>query len=498
MRIAVIGAGLGGLAASARLAATGHSVQVFEQCQTVGGKAGELRFGGCRFDTGPSLLTMPHVVDALFSDLGERREDHVGFRSLEVLCRYQFADGTVVRSCPDIDEFATAMAAVTTDAAASISRFMAHSELLYRLAADFFLFRPIQGWASFGRGIAPSKGLWALRHLPRLGLFQTMHGLHQRYFRDPRTIQLFDRYATYTGSDPYRCPATLALIPHVEHRLGACAVEGGVYRLVEALRDLVLRQGVTLHTSAPVERIVTSANRVRAVTVEGESIGFDAVVSNVDVNTTYQKLLADCPSRRRRRLERQVLSTSAMVFFWVLRGQYPHLEIHNIFFSADYRHEFQQLREGLCPGDPTIYVYRSCAYAPHDAPEGHENWFVMINVPSNSGQDWEREIERERAIILSRLGSALDSDIAAAIRDERVLAPPDIQERTGSFRGSLYGPAAHGASATFTRQPNRASDISGLYFCGGSAHPGGGMPLVLISGALAAQQVLQDAAGGPQ
>lgn len=478
------------------MAAAGLEVTVFEQGLAVGGKAGELRLGGCRFDTGPSLLTMPQVLERLFADLGERLEEHIHLRPLEVLCRYQFADGTVLRSCPDPVAFGARIAAVTADTAEAVTRYMARSAILYQLAADFFLFRPLCGWASFGRGISPAKGLWALRQLPHLGFGQTMHGLHQRHFRDPRTIQLFDRYATYTGSDPHRCPATLALIPHVEHQLGACLVEGGIYRVVEAVRDLALRQGVRVHTDTRVEHIVTGHNRVRGITVAGETLRFDAVVSAVDVNTTYRELLADCPCGAGTRHMRRPLSSSALVFYWAMRGEYPQLDIHNIFFSRDYRREFAELRQGTCPLDPTVYVYRSCSYVRSDAPAGHENWHVMVNVPPDAGQDWGREVEQMRGRILSRLGRALGTTLTEAIVAEGILTPPQIETQTGSYCGSLYGPASHGATATFLRQPNRARDIAGLYFCGGSAHPGGGMPLVMLSGALAAQQVLEDAAGG--
>lgn len=494
----MIGGGLGGLAAAARLAGADLDVTVFEQNPTVGGKAAELRFGGCRFDTGPSLLTMPQVVDDLFADLGERREAHLHLRPLDVLCRYHFADGAVLRSCPDAGAFGDRLAAATTDAAEAVRRYMARSETLYRLAADFFLFRPLAGWASFGRGISPAKGLWALRQLPHLGFGQTMHGLHQRHFRDPRTIQLFDRYATYTGSDPHRCPATLALITHVEHRLGACVVQGGIYRLVEAVRDLALRQGVCIHTDARVERIVTRHGRVRGLHVAGDTLGFDAVLSAVDVNTTYRELLADRPCGAGTRHMRRPLSSSALVFYWAVRGEYPQLDIHNIFFSGDYQREFEELRQGACPLDPTVYVYRSCGYVRSDAPAGHENWHVMVNVPPDTGRDWGAQVERMRGRVLSRLSSALGMAPATAIVEERVLTPPEIEARTGSYHGSLYGPASHGAAATFLRHTNRSRDIAGLYFCGGGAHPGGGMPLVMLSGALAARQVLEDTAGDPR
>lgn len=495
MQVAVIGGGLAGLAAAARLAGAGVAVTVFEQNEEVGGKAGELTCDGFRFDTGPSLLTMPFVVDDLFADLNECRADCVDFHPLAVLCRYQFADGTVLRSCPDVDTFGAAVAAATTDSSRSVLRFMAHSEVLYRLAADFYLFRPLSGWVSYGRGVSREKGFWALRHLPHLGFARSMHRLHAQYFRDPRVVQLFDRYATYTGSDPFRCPATLALIPHVEHRLGACTVGGGIYRLVEAIRDLALRKGAQIITGARVESIAHEGRQVRGVMVDGQTRRFDAVVSAIDVNTTYKRLLADCTLRSGRIHGRRELSASAMVFYWGVRGEFTDLETHNIFFSRDYRREFGELRQGHSPADPTVYLYRSCAYAPADAPAGHENWFVMVNTPPDLGQPWEQETRAVRAAVLARLKCALGVDLAPRVVSERVLTPPVVATRTGSHRGSLYGPASHGLVAAFQRHPNRSHELRGLYFCGGSAHPGGGMALVLISASLACSELLRDSQG---
>jgi phytoene desaturase len=492
LKIAVIGGGLAGLAAAARLAAAGLDVTVFEQNDQFGGKAGQLSVDGFRFDTGPSLLTMPQVVDDLFTDLGECRAEHVAFRPLDVLCRYQFADGTILRSCPEVDAFGAAVSAATADSSEAVVRFMDHSRMLHRLATDFFLFRPLAGWRSYGRGVSPEKGLWALRQLPRLGFGRTMHRLHARSFNDPRTIQLFDRYATYTGSDPFRCPATLSLIPHVEHCLGACVVEGGVYRLVEAVQALAMRAGVRVLTGTPVEKIIHNGSQIKGLSADGQALSFDAVVSAIDVNVTYLRLLADSPLRLGCTHSRRELSSSALVFYWGVRGEFEDLEIHNIIFSEDYRKEFSELREGRCPSDPTIYVYRSCAYAPGDAPGGHENWFVMINTPPDLGQDWERKTQAAREVILRKLKASLGTDLAPLIVSERVLNPPGVAERTGSYRGSLYGPASHGVVATFQRHPNRSPDLRGLYFCGGSAHPGGGMALVLISAALACGELLAD------
>lgn len=492
-RVAVIGAGAAGLAAAARLAGAGLDVTVWEQNESVGGKAGELRRDGFRFDTGPSLLTMGFTVDRLFADLGENRADHVTFRPLDVLCRYHYPNGTVLRSVPEISAFAAAVAVATGDDVRAVKRYFAHSADVYRLAEDFYLFRTFDGWADFARDIPPARGLAALRKLPQLGMHRSMHSLHCRFFRDSRTIQLFDRYATYTGSNPYTCPATFALIPHVEHQGGAALVEGGIYRLIEALRDLALRQGAQLHTQAPVRRILVREGRIIGLEAAGEQYEYDAVISAVDVGMTYDVLLADAPCPTARRHRRRPLSTSALIFHLGVRGRHADLDVHNIFFSGDYKSECRTIhRQQRCYAEPTIYLYISSRFAPADAPPGHENWFVMINTPPDLGQNWAAETQRAREYIRGRLKQATGVDLADAVVSESVMTPPDLARRTGSLFGSIYGPAAHGFAAALMRQPNRSRDFRGLYFCGGSAHPGGGLPLALISGELAARQVLNE------
>ncbi|MFO8079571.1 MAG: phytoene desaturase family protein, partial [Armatimonadota bacterium] len=335
-----------------------------------------------------------------------------------------------------------------------------------------------------------------LARLGDLDARRTMHEANASFFTDPRVRQLFDRRATYAGSSPYLAPATLNVIQHVDYAMGGFVVEGGVRSLARALVRLAEKRGVRLHLDTPVEGILTDSGGVNGVAVEGERLAFDAVVSNADVNVTYRDLLGDTRSRPARRYANLEPSSSAVVFYWGVRGSHPRLDVHNILFSADYRAEFEDLFVNhTCPRDPTIYIYLSCRYVPDDAPEGCENWFVMINAPHDRGQDWAAEVDRTRETLLRRLRERLGVDIEPRIEEEAVLDPPELQRRTASRHGSIYGISSNSQWAAFQRQRNRSRHHRGLYFCGGSAHPGGGMPLVMLSGKMAAEHVREDLQG---
>jgi phytoene desaturase len=316
-----------------------------------------------------------------------------------------------------------------------------------------------------------------------------MDQANRSFFRDPRIVQLFNRYATYNGSDPFRLPATFNLIPHVEYEMGGYAVRGGIAAVPRALTRLAEERGVHIHTGVPVEGIQIADQRVRGLTVEGINIPYDVVVSNADVLTTYGRLLKRPRSRWARRYRRLQPSSSALVFYWGLKRTFNQLNVHNIFFSADYRKEFEHIfLRGECPGDPSVYVNITSKVDPSDAPPNGENWFVMINVPPHRGQDWESIAAGIRPIILRRIEAALGTAVEPHIVAESVLTPADI-ERTGSAFGSLYGLSSNNRLSAFYRHPNRSSRFRGLYFCGGSAHPGGGMPLAVLSGKIAAELV---------
>lgn len=483
-RVGIVGAGLGGLSAAVRLAHSGYQVDVYDQQPITGGKAGVLNLEGYRFDTGPSLLTMPAVFNQLFDEVGAEMDAYLSLQRLNPLCRYFFADGTTLSTYSDTRRTAEEIGAKSLDSAAQVLSFFAYSRRIYEESADLFLHKSLHELSTYTNW----KTLRSLFLLGRIDPLRSMDRANRSFFRDPRIVQLFNRYATYNGSNPYRMPATFNLIPHVEYALGGYAVRGGIAAIPQALTRLALEQGVRIRTGVSVQGILTAGRRVRGLTVEGENIPYDVVISNADVLTTYGRLLKLPRSRWARRYNRLEPSSSALVFYWGLNRTFSQLDVHNIFFSSDYRREFEQIFSYQeCPQEPTVYVNITSKVDQRDAPPQGENWFVMINVPPHQEQDWRAVAADIRPVILKRIEAVLGS-VEPHIAAEAVLSPLDIQN-TGSAFGSLYGLSSNSPLSAFYRHPNRSRRFRGLYFCGGSAHPGGGMPLAVLSGKIAADLV---------
>ncbi len=488
MKVAVIGAGLGGMASAIRLARGGATVDVFEQSETAGGKAASLSAAGYRFDTGPSLVTMPFVFRQVFEEAGARLEDYLELVALEPMSTNFFADGTVFRDSSDLDAFAAELERASVDAGMEdLQRYFAHARRLYDTTAPWFLLNSLQEAVRLG-SLRPRD----LAAMLRLDAARSLHRAHAAFFRDRRLVQLFDRYATFNGSDPYRAPATLAVIPAVEYGFGGYTVRGGIIRIPQAFELLARRLGVRFHFRTRVEQIVVREGRARGLRVNGHEMEADAVMTNADVLSTYRSLLPGVHDRLGRRYERLTPSTSALVFLWGVRALFPELSVSNLFFPADYREEFRDLFDRrTCPADPTVFVNITSKVTPDDAPPGSENWFVMVNAPADEGQDWSALAAQTRSAVLARLRAALGKDVEGLIETETRLTPVDIARRTSSARGSLYGISSNSRASAFLRHPNRHPRIRGLYFCGGSAHPGGGMPLVTLSGRIAADLLLR-------
>ncbi|MBN1255731.1 MAG: phytoene desaturase [Deltaproteobacteria bacterium] len=486
-RCAIIGGGLGGLAAAVRIAGYGIAVDLYEQHDHVGGKANELHMEGFRFDTGPSLLTMPFVLESLFADVGEDVRNYFTINPLAQHCKYFYPDSTEITAFADSDDFMREIATKTTESAANVKKYLSYSKGIYGLSADLFLFNDIHEFSTYREQGSPKT----LLNLWKLDSLRTVHRANTSFFRDPRVVQLFDRYTTYNGSNPYKAPATLNIIPHVEYNMGSFIVREGIYRIPQALGKLAEKQGVTMHTNRRVERIVHANKQVQGILVDSEMIPYDFVCSNADVVTTYRDLLKDETSRDAKRYRHLEPSSSALVFFWGVRGGVSKkLSVHNILFSSDYKEEFGELFDRkVCPRDPTVYIYCSSLFNPADAPKGNENWFVMINAPYDDGQDWEHETQESRKRIVHKIDSLLHIDIERNVTCERITTPQDIAVQTMSHRGSIYGISSNSRTAAFMRQRNRSKRYRGLYFCGGSAHPGGGIPLVLLSGKICADLV---------
>lgn len=482
-RLAVVGGGVSGMAAAIRMAAKGYHVSLYEAGPELGGKLSDTRIADFRFDNGPSLFTLPELLEGLFADAGYELKAYLDYEKLDLVCRYFYPDGSTINAWADPQRLAEEIEIKTGVSAKRLSRYFKRAELMYETTTPVFLEKSLHKLTNY-LNFPTLKGLV---RLPLLGVFSSMHAFNQRWLRDKRLVQLFDRFATYNGSDPYRAPATLVQIAHIEHQKGAWYPKGGMIAIRDAMQALLLELGVAIKMNTPVDGFVTSLKGITGLRVKDEVHQYDKVIFAGDIQQAYDRLLPGAiVSRKTVPAE---LSTSALIFHWGVRGNFSDLDLHNIFFSQDYKQEFIDLAAAKVPEDPTIYVYVSAKHNPADAPVGHENWFVMINTPSDSGQDWPQEASRMRAILLKRLEVALAVDVEAKIVSEQITTPISLAGRTGSQGGAIYGRASNNKFSAFLRHPNYSSTIPGLYFCGGSVHPGGGIPLCLHSARIVEQLI---------
>ncbi len=481
---AIIGAGIAGIASAIRLARKGNKVTVFEANDYPGGKLSAFTVDGYRFDAGPSLFTMPQYVDELFALCGESATEHFRYSRMDTVCHYFWNDHAQLRAWADPAALAQEAEQQLGVPAGQVRSFLERSEKKYHLAGRTFLEKSLH-----------RAGTWlnwdvakAMFQLPFYDMFATMHGTHKRHFKGhTKMVQLFDRFATYNGSNPYKASGMLTIIPHFEHNIGVFYPEGGMYAITQSLYELSLRQGVEYRFSTPVAEILTEKGRVQGIrTAQGEQLPFDTVVSNMDVYYTYKKLLPH--ARHPEHILGQPKSTSALIFYWGVKKSFDQLGLHNIFFTDQYEQEFALLEQGQVSDDPTVYVNITSKHTPGDVPRpGCENWFVMVNAPCHQGQDWSAMIPEIRRNTLAKLSRILHTDLEPLIEAEAVLEPREIERRTSSHLGALYGYSSNTLLSAFLRHPNFSRRIGGLHFVGGSVHPGGGIPLCLLSAKIMAE-----------
>lgn len=477
-KIAVIGAGLGGLAVSLLLNKQGHDVKIFEKNEAVGGKINNLAGNGFRFDMGASLVTMPFVLKELFQLLDLNINDYIQINKLEIITKYFYPDGVSINAYSNIDKFIDEIKIKTTEKEQNVKNYFQYSKRIYELTSDLFIFNDFTSIAK----LFSKKGLKTLFNIMKIDPFRTIHQANSSFFTDSKVLQLFDRYATYNGSNPYKAPATLNIIPYVEYFLGGYYFSEGMYSLINVLENLCNDNKIQILKNSEVTRISFSPNNPSFLIANGQKYEFDYIISNSDVNHTFTNLLNDSDSYETKRNNKNLASSSALVFYWGVNGNYPQLEIHNILFSENYFEEFAQIfdKKQLFD-DPTIYIYISSKFNQTDAPSGCENWFVMINTPENLGQDWPKIIERYRPLIINKIKNLTGINIKDNIIFESILTPETIEKKTLSSYGSIYGISSNTKSAAFLRQKNRSRTYPNLFFVGGSVHPGGGIPLVLSS-----------------
>lgn len=485
-RVVVIGAGVGGLATAARLGALGHTVTVVEQAAEVGGKLGTIERDGFTFDTGPSLLTMPHVLEELFDATGAPLSESLPLERLETACRYRFADGTVLDLPGDPalipDALDAALGAGTGDQWAAL---MVRAEQVWEVTREPFLESPI----------TPADMVRLSRSLGDVATvapWRTLRGLASHYLHDPRLRALLDRYATYTGSDPRRAPAALVTVPWVEQAYGSWYVPGGLGRLATALLDRACDLGAEVRLDAEVVEVLTTAGRASGVRLaDGTVLEADVVVANADAAAVYGRLLSGpVADRESRRIRRTTPSLSGLALLLAVDDP-PEVAHHQVFFPEDYDAEFDAVFGRRGPPRPverpTVYV--SAPRDPAVAPPGSQAWFVLVNAPRHDpahGTDWDEPglVEHQADLVLDLLAER-GLDVRRRVRHRTVVSPADLERRTLTPGGSIYGTSSNGARAAFQRPANR-SPLPGLYLVGGSSHPGGGLPLVVMSARIVA------------
>lgn len=474
--VIVIGSGVGGLATAARLARRGYSVKVFEANPSFGGKATKIEKDGFFWGFGPSLFTFPELLDELFELCGRNPQQYYKYHHLDPICNYFYPDGTRLSAFADKDKFAAEIESKTGEPRKNVLQHLQRIANVYDVTKDIFLFNSVHKLRSY----ITRKALKALFNLPLIGINKNMNRSNEQQFSDSRVVQLFNRYATYNGSDPYLAPSTLNVIAHPEYNQGGYFLDGGMPDLSRSLHQLATELGVTFYFNALVEKIIVQEDKANGVVVDGIEHQADIVVSNMDVVYTYRKLMPK--QKAPERVLEHPKSSSAIIFYWGIKREFPELDLHNIFFSGNYKEEFHHLTHlKSIYQDPTVYVFISKKYQPRHAPDGCENWFTLINVPHDAGQDWDKLIADARKNILRKLSRELGVEVEPLIVSETINSPKTIEAKTLSYLGALYGNASNDKYSAFLRHPNFTTAIKNLYFCGGSVHPGGGVPLCLLS-----------------
>jgi phytoene desaturase len=483
----IIGSGVAGLAAATRLELQGFAVDVYERNGFPGGKLSMFEKDGFRFDAGPSLFTQPNHLEELFEEAGEPIAEYLQYTPVNITCKYFFENNKTVEAFSGNERLAEELHQKLEEPKENVLNYLAASQKLYDKVGTIFLNHSLhkkRTW--FNKRIFGALGAVKLPYL-----FSNYNSYNSRQFKTSEATQIFNRFATYNGSSPYKAPAMLSLIPHLELNTGVYYPKGGMISITDALYQLALKKGVSFHFNMPVQHIIHTEGTAKGIVVNEENIYADVVVSNADIYFTWKQLINRVDKADK--IVRQERSSSALIFYWGIGKKIAEPDLHNIFFSSNYKEEFNFIfNKKQLYNDPTVYVNITSKQELHHAPEGKENWFVMVNVPANTGQNWELITKQAKQLIIAKLNRLLKIDLESLIESETIMDPVAIEQQTGSYMGSLYGSSSNSRMAAFKRQPNFTTSIKNLYCCGGTVHPGGGIPLCLKSAAITASIIEKD------
>jgi len=495
--VAVIGGGLAGLASACTLAARGQRVILFEKNDWLGGKAAEFEQDGFRFDMGPTILTVPRVLERIFAEAGLKMADRLDLRRLDPQWRCFFDDGSVLDLVQDVPAMQESLRRYAPGTEAGYADFIGMSEKLHEVSEKFFFWRSVEG---IGDTLDLKKNfdLATLKDVLSLRMGSTVAREIRKRVKDPRVAQMLDHFVQYVGSSPYGSPAVLCSIAHMQTNDGVWYPMGGTRAVPVALEKLGRELGVTFRTGTGISRIIAERGRVHAVETDaGEVIEVAAAISNMDSVRTYRELVGGQPAKAFARRWKREPACSGVVFYLGLDRAYEHLAHHDFVFSRDPEEEFDFIyHRGEPAPDPTCYIAAPSRTEPGVAPPGGEALYILVHTPYlRPHHDWSAMLPAYRKTIFEKLARTAGlKDLESRIRVERVLTPQDIHERYRVLDGAIYGLASHGRMFGAFKPGNRSRDLAGLYLAGGAAHPGPGMPMVLMSGWIAADSLHADMA----
>jgi phytoene desaturase len=479
----VIGSGVAGLAAAIRLQNKGYSTLVLEKNNYVGGKLTQIQLGDFRFDAGPSLFTLPELIEELFAISNKNISDYFEYEKCSISCNYFFEDKTKLTFYSNEVQLKNEIESKLNISFSPLKNYLTNAAYKYNSTKEIFLeksLHKLQTYFSY-------PIIKCVKAIPKLNLFSTLDETNTKELNHPKLIQIFNRYATYNGSSPYKASGILSLIPHLELNKGSFFPKNGMHSITESLTKLAIDLGVEFKLNTSVNELITEKDRIKEVITDKGNYKADVVICNADIKAAYNSFLSKF--KKPTKILQQERSSSGIIFYWGINKSFNELDLHNILFSDNYKEEFNHIfNKKSIYSDPTVYINITSKLNKNDAPTNAENWFVMINVPSNENQNWEQLINNARKIIIDKINRVLETDIEKHIIEEDYLDPRRIEIRTSSSGGALYGSSSNSRNAAFFRHPN-FSEFKNLFFVGGSVHPGGGIPLCLNSAKIACELV---------
>ena len=486
----VIGAGIGGLAAAARLARAGFQVTLLEKNAHPGGRCGILERDGFRFDTGPTLFLMPEIFSETYSAIGERMEDHLDLLRLDPTYRVHFHDGTTFDITADLNSMCKQLDAIEPGAFEAFLRFMSEGYMHYHLSLKHFVGRNFTSWLEY---LNPMN----IPLIFRIKALVKHYNYTSRYFKDPRLRAAFSFQNMYLGLSPYDAMATYSLLQYSEIADGVWFPRGGMYKMIESLAAIADGLGVQFRYETPVTQIDVEGTQASGVKLaDGGRLNADVIIANADLPYVYSELLPGDGTASR--LAKKKYASSALMFYWGVSGErYPQLLHHNVFLADhQYRESFDRIfRDLTLPGEPSFYICAPTRTDPSFAPPGSDSLLVLVpvgHIHDENPQDWLALRERAREIVLSRTTALGLADLAEKMEFEEAIGPPDYLRTLNLMKGAAFGLSHNFLQVGYLRPRNRHQRHKNLYFVGASTHPGAGLPIVLISARLVVERILKE------